>query len=36
MVLITALLLGFYYLIYGLLLKRLKANYKDLKELVTD
>ena len=26
MVLITALLLGFYYLIYGLLLKRLKAN----------
>jgi hypothetical protein len=35
-VLITALLLGFYYLIYGLLLKRLKANYKDLKELVTD
>jgi hypothetical protein len=36
MVLITALLLGFYYLIYGLLLKRLKANYKDLKELTTD
>jgi hypothetical protein len=36
MVLITALLLGFYYLIYGLLLKRLKANYNDLKELVTD
>jgi hypothetical protein len=35
-VLITALLLGFYYLIYGLLLKRLKANYNDLKELVTD
>ncbi|MDC1472487.1 hypothetical protein N8480_02535 [Flavobacteriaceae bacterium] len=36
MVLITAVLLGFYYLIYGLLLKRLKANYKDLKELVTE
>ena len=36
MVLITAVLLGFYYLIYGLLLKRLKANYKDLKELTTD
>ena len=36
MVFVTALLLGFYYLIYGLLLKRLKANYKDLKELVTD
>jgi len=36
MVLITALLLGFYYLIYGLLLKRLKANYKDLKELTID
>ena len=33
MVFVTALLLGFYYLIYGLLLKRLKANYKDLKEL---
>jgi hypothetical protein len=28
--------LGFYYLIYGLLLKRLKSNYKDLKELETD
>jgi hypothetical protein len=36
MALITAILLGFYYLIYGLLLKRLKANYKDLKELVTE
>ena len=36
MVLITAVLLGFYYLIYGLLLKRLKANYKDLKELTID
>ena len=36
MVVITAILLGFYYLIYGLLLKRLKSNYKDLKELETD
>jgi len=36
MALITAILLGFYYLIYGLLLKRLKANYNDLKELVTE
>ena len=36
MVFVTALLLGFYYLIYGLLLKRLKANYKDLKELTID
>ena len=36
MVLVTAILLGFYYLIYGLLLKRLKSNYKDLKELITD
>ena len=29
----TAVLIGFYYLIYGLLLKRLKSNYKDLKKL---
>ena len=29
----TAGLIGFYYLIYGLLLKRLKSNYKDLKKL---
>ena len=36
MALITAVLLGFYYLIYGLLMNRLKANYKDLKELTTD
>tara|TARA_B100000497_G_scaffold91343_1_gene101981 strand:+ start:89 stop:739 length:651 start_codon:yes stop_codon:yes gene_type:complete len=28
---IVALFLGFYYLIYGLLLKRLKKNYKELK-----
>ena len=33
MALVTALLLGFYYVIYGLLMKRLKSNYKDLKEL---
>jgi len=36
MVLITVFLLGFYYLIYGILLKRLKSNYKDLKELITE
>ena len=36
MALLTALLLGFYYVIYGLLMKRLKSNYKDLKELITD
>ena len=36
MAIVTAILLGFYYLIYGLLLKRLKSNYKDLKELETD
>ncbi len=35
MAVVTAFLLGFYYLIYGLLLKRLKSNYKDLKELIT-
>jgi uncharacterized membrane protein len=28
---ILSLFLGFYYLIYGLLLKRLKKNYKELK-----
>ena len=33
MAIITVILLGFYYLIYGLLLKRLKSNYKDLKTL---
>lgn len=36
MALISVVLLGFYYLIYGLLLKRLKVNYKDLKELETE
>ena len=36
MVLVTAILLGFYYLIYGLLMKRLKSNYKDLKSLETE
>ena len=36
MALLTALLLGFYYLIYGLLMKRLKSNYKDLKSLETE
>jgi len=36
MALITVFLLGFYYLIYGILLKRLKSNYKDLKELITE
>ena len=36
MALITTLLLGFYYLIYGLLLKRLKSNYKNLKALETN
>ena len=36
MAVVTAILSGFYYLIYGLLLKRLKSNYKDLKELVTE
>ena len=30
MVVSTALLLGFYYLVYGFLLKRLKQNYKEL------
>ena len=33
MAVIAAVLIGFYYLIYGLLLKRLKSNYKDLKVL---
>jgi len=36
MALVSAVLIGFYYLIYGLLLKRLKSNYKDLKELETE
>jgi hypothetical protein len=30
---ILSLFLGFYYLIYGLLLKRLKKNYKELKTI---
>ena len=34
MALITILFLGFYFLIYGLLLKRLKINYKELKKIV--
>ena len=33
MALLTAILLGFYYLIYGLLLKKLKNNYKELKKI---
>ena len=36
MALISAVLIGFYYLIYGLLLKRLKSNYKDLKQMQTE
>ena len=32
-VVVVALFLGFYYLIYGLLLKRLKKNYKELKTI---
>ena len=36
MALISAILIGFYYLIYGLLMKRLKSNYKDLKEMQTE
>mgnify|MGYP001586972834 FL=1 len=32
-VVIVAIFLGFYYLIYGLLLKRLKKNYKELKTI---
>jgi hypothetical protein len=36
MALVSAVLIGFYYLIYGLLLKRLKSNFKDLKELETE
>lgn len=32
---ISGLLLGFYYLVYGLLLKRLKKNYKKLQKLVS-
>ena len=32
---ISGLLLGFYYLVYGLLLKRLKNNYKKLQKLVS-
>jgi hypothetical protein len=31
MAILTALLLGFYYLVYGILLKKLKNNYKELK-----
>lgn len=33
MTLVTILFLGFYYLIYGLLLKRLKKNHKELKKI---
>lgn len=33
MVVLTGILLGFYYLVYGILLKRLKKNYKVLKEI---
>jgi hypothetical protein len=36
MVIITLVLLGFYFLVYGLLLKRLKKNYKELKLLETE
>ena len=36
MAVVTAVLIGFYYLIYGILMKRLKSNYKDLKELETE
>ena len=32
-VVVVAIFLGFYYLIYGLLLKRLKKNYKELKTI---
>ena len=36
--LLTAILLGFYYLVYGILLKKLKNNYKELQSIkaVTD
>ena len=33
MAFLTAILLGFYYLIYGILLKKLKNNYKELKKI---
>ena len=33
MVVLTGILLGFYYLVYGILLKRLKKNYKALEEI---
>lgn len=33
MVALTGILLGFYYFVYGILLKRLKKNYKVLKEI---
>ena len=36
MAILTALLLGFYYLIYGILLKKLKNNYKELKIIGLD
>ena len=36
MVIITLVLIGFYFLVYGLLLKRLKKNYKELKLLETE
>ncbi len=33
LVILIAVILGFYYLIYGILLKRLNGNYKELKKL---
>jgi hypothetical protein len=36
MAILTALLLGFYYLVYGILLKKLKNNYKELKIIELD
>jgi hypothetical protein len=36
MAILTALLLGFYYLVYGILLKKLKNNYKELKIIERD
>ena len=32
-VILSAILLGFYYLVYGILLKRLKQNYKELEAI---
>lgn len=36
MALLTALLLGFYFLVYGILLKKLKNNYKELQTIEAD